>query len=351
MTDALDKTVTLIRKLLALANDDGAGEHEAALALSKAQQLMQNANLTFAALEARGETTEGSRRTKEGIESRTPYAWHRKLMVGIARLNSVWCEVRFRKLAHTRAFDGYDLIGREANIASTRVMHEYLLQAVERVARAHVGGDAAKFFTKYAHQFKDGCADRLVERMQDRHDQLLTEQEREARETKARQSHPSYLGGNALVVVMRDYYATEDDLNNDMRNGWDPGTTANNRADMEARYQAQKVARESKLAAILVNNPGIDETVADWMAGGWDRQRAEEVIFGTCKATETHKPAKPETEAQRKKRESRERAQEERNWRQYMRNQKGEGYHAGKQAGNDIGLDRQASHDKKARLS
>lgn len=120
---------------------------------------------------------------------------------------------------------------------------------------------------------------------------------------------------------------------------------------MKARYQARRAARAAKLAAILEVNPGIDETVADWMSEGWDRQHAEEVVFGTRKATETHKPAKPETEAQRNKRESRERAQEERNWRQYMRNQKGEGYHAGKRAGDDIGLDRQASHDKKVRLS
>ena len=345
MDASLQKTLSRVHKLMALAKDGAATEHEAALALEMAQKIMGEANLTMATLEASGQLGgDGSRRVKDGLESRSPYKWHRVLMAQIAELNSVFCEVKFKRLAHTSMFDGYDLIGREANVASTRVMFEYLLQAVERVCKEHLA-NPSECFGKYANEFKQGCADRLASRLRERHIDNVNRQEREAREAKARAAHPAASQSTAVVVVMRDYYATEADLNNDLKLGREPGTTARLRAEQQARAAEARADKEARRDAIVGANPGINKEVAWYMAHGWAREEAEKIL--------APKDEKPETEAQKRKREQREQRADDRNYRRWRSENNvkySDGYRAGSRAGADIGLDEQVDAKAKRQL-
>lgn len=332
MTDLeLDKTVSRIRKLLALAKG-GTTEGEAALAMEKVQELMASANLTMAELEASGAAGgEGSNRVKDGVKNRSPYKWHRKLMEAVAKLNSVYCENIFKRLEHTNQFDGYSLIGREANVVSTRVMFEYLLEAIERVALDEM--DAKEAGTRYGHSFKEGAADRIVERLKARREEELRRQETEAREARARQSHPGAAPGNAVVVVMRDFHRDEDDLNNDMRTGHPPGTTAQRRRDAEAKGAELRIKREKRTAELKLQYPDASDDVIWYMA----------VLDYTLEqAMELCKPVKA-----KKERKSRAKGY---SYRAPKSNLDSAGYYAGRSAGADIGLDRQASHSAKGRL-
>lgn len=350
----LNKIAARYGKLKALANDPGATEAEAQRAAEAMQRLMNDNNLSIAEIEAAGGNAgEGSKRSKDNIGHRTVYKWQRELMSQIAELNHCHCEQRFDYSRRSTVFDGYLLIGREANVVSTRVMFQYLVEAIERVARDHVNNDPAQYFTKYAHSFKHGCSERIVERLQEKQEQMLAEQEAKARQERARQQHPAAAKSNLPAVILRDFVADEKDLNNDMRRGWEPGTTAKKREDdriESERYEAEQADKLAvKIARLVADEPDINRELADFIARGWDRIKAE-IYLGLREAP----PEKEETEAQRRKRHQRE-ENENRRWRdrQYREKSKldSRGYQAGQDAGASISLDKQVNKTNQGKLS
>lgn len=343
----LSKIVDRIHKLLALSKDGGATEAEARLAAEKAQELMTEYNLSMAMVEARGgDSGAEGRRTKDKFERRQSYKWQRNLMRHLARLNFCFCSEKFKYHAHTNSFDGYELIGRAANVASVQITFDYLVQTIERLARAEVG-DPSQYFTKYAHSFKEGCADRVTERLQERRDQEIRGQERKAREEKARASHPAS-AGNALVVVLGDYLQDEDDLNEDFRLGLKPGTTRQNREEWERKRVAEK-ARSLELynrrkSEILANDPNIDPERLHLLAQGFSSTTVDEIL----------KPTKPETESQRRRRKEREERENRRYWDRVYRERSridSTAYSRGRTAGDKVGLDQQIDKSDKNRLA
>lgn len=335
------KIATLINKLLTLAKDSGATEAEASLAAEKAQALMTEHNLSMANIEAAGGLTgDDGKRVKDGVDNRASYKWQRTLMAALAELNFCYCKEEFKYHRHTTSFDGYQLIGRAANVASARVMFEYLLSTIDRLAKAEVQ-DPGQYFTRYAHSFKEGCADRVIERLKDRRNEEIDAAAAKAQEDKVRSSHPGAATGNALVVVLGDYVQDEEDLNNDFRKGWKPGTTKQRRADEELEYQADLTERkrkyEARKAEWLARDPNIDPVRLDYLAQGFTSAQVDELLAPA-------KPPKAETDAQRSKRRAREQREYDR-WRQRdeRRDAKKDwtGYRRGQDAGKDVGLDRQ----------
>lgn len=338
----LDLVVSKIRKLMALTTDRGATEHEASIAAEHVQRLMAEHNLSMATVEASGASAgKGAQRVKEGVERRQVYKWQRLLMSSIAELNMCKAFARFQDRGWSKAavFDGYELIGREANVISTKLMFEYLLQTIERLAREDVGGDPTQFFTRYAHSFKEGCSDRLVERLQKRREEILREQEKKVKEEAARAKHPGAVHSNLPAIILRDVIQTEEDLNNDFQRGWEPGTTAKMRAENEAK----EAARREKEASLI--KAGYLPLVAYYMSVGYDEDRA----YRLAGPTEEAKPEKEETEAQRRKRERREERQWERWHRQEQRerNRLDQGaYRKGHAAGSEVSLDQQVGRER-----
>lgn len=348
MTDQLDTVIARIRKLMALTAARGASEAEAALAAEHVQRLLAEHNLSMSAVEASGaQGGEGSKRTRENVARRQVYKWQRELMASVAELNFCKAFTRWqpRGWGKPDIFDGYDLIGREVNVASTRVMFEYLLQTIERLARDDVL-DPSQYFTRYAHSFKEGCSDRLVERLREKREDIVAEQERKVKEAAARARHPGAAPSNLPTVILRDVIQNEADLNQDFEQGLKPGTTAQERANREAEYQANLDKAKKRIDDAIAR--GLSEDAAYYVGLGYDDARAVELA-----APRAEKPAKPETDAQRRKRQQREANERDRYRRQHDRAASrldNAGYRKGKQAGENVSLDRQLNSNERGKL-
>lgn len=342
----IDTVVNRIRKLMALTAERGASEAEAALAAEHVQRLLAEHNLSMSSVEASGASSgdDGKRVKEEGVGSRQVYKWQRELMSAVAKLNYCKAFARLYSRGWNRAatFDGYDLIGRASNVATTKAMFEYLLQTIERLARDDVK-DPTKYFTRYAHSFKEGCSDRLIERLEDKQEQILAEQEQKVKEETVRRRHPGAASSNLPAVVLRDVVQTENDLNNDLDEGWAPGTTAKNRETYERERDAEHANYEIKKNELV--KAGYHPDVADYMSRGWSEARAYEFVYP--------KEEKPETDAQRAKRERR----ETNDW--YRERQRREreaarldptGYRKGRESGNNVGLDKQVDRSTRGRI-
>lgn len=335
------KLIEKLTKLLALSKDGGATEHEASLAAEIAQRLMAEHNLSMASVEAAGGSTgEGGKREDSRFQNKTPYKWTRELMVEIGSLNfchvSLIFEERYsggRKL--TSSFCGFRVIGRASNVAATQVMFDYLVGTINRLAAEAVDHDPSRLWTRYAASFREGCAHRLSERLESKRYQMVHEAERKKEEQRA-------AGGSANgLIVLTDVIQNEQDLNDDLRHGLEPGTTARRRAEQEAEYRASRdrqVMRATEGRAL-----GLNDDEAYYYGLGYDLDRAKELAS----------PGKPETEAQRRKRQEKEDRQQER-WREQQRAKErrewakrdARGYARGQDAGDSVGLDQQIGTGK-----
>lgn len=324
------KVIDRLRKLLALANDKRANEAESQLAMEHAQQLMLEHNLTMATVEARGGEKEV--RLKEETKKNLMFKWQRELFENVARVNFCFFSlVRKETASGERIVGGYEIIGRQSNVVSARNMYEYLAETIARLVKQECGPSSAQQFSKYANSFRLGCVDRLSSRLRERYDEKIEAQSRMAREANAAGRHPASTS-NALVIVMDDYIQQEKDLNNDIRWGYEPGTTTRSRKEQELKSLQATARREAKQAEFMAQ--GIAEAVAYFMACGYSQEKAERMAA----------PEKPETEAQRRKREARD-ARELERWRARNRREAHKiddnGYQAGQRSGDTVGLDDQ----------
>jgi hypothetical protein len=313
------KIVSRIQKLLALARDGGATEAEAETAMSMAQAAMMEHNISVAMVEAGGGQSDDTRTTAE-TEGRAMYEYQRNLMAAVAKVNFCSVNVVTEKRWKRRGFGtkrSYQIIGRVSNVTSAQQMFDYLCSTIERVLGDHIDGNSQRM-SRFAMSFKEGCADRLIARLQERHRAQLREQKRRAAEENARRAHPSYASdGKGLVVIMEDYEQRERDLNWDHEYGLAPGTTARERAQRQAEYAAWRAA-----------NPPAPPPPAE------------------------PKVEKPLTDRQRRRQEERD-ARAHARWRARWDRQEAKrdhrGYEAGTRAGDSIGLDEQV--DRASRRS
>lgn len=325
-----DKTIARILKVLALAEGKGTTEGEAQAALAMAQRLMAEANLTMAELEAAGRSAgEGSARVEDSVESRSPYPWKRQLMAAIAQLNSVYCIEQYDYSKNVPFFKGYRMIGREANVASTRVMFDYLLEAVTRVQREYAGQDRTRWVDRDSFIFKEACCRRIVERLDAQRYEEIKAQRAQAEAQRARQAAD---GSNLPVVVMEEFYQSERDLNNDLLYGWEPGTTARRRAEAQAKESARKTREDDLVAG------GMDRDVAELVTQGYSIESATETVKKWKKADERAAKRGPR-------------------FRTYTKAERAESvkrsspsYRAGYEAGSTVSLSRQADHQAKPQI-
>lgn len=354
----MDKVIGRVRKLLRLAADGGATEAEAALAAEFAQAIMADHNLSMASIEAAGESSgEDGRRETAKEEGRAMYAWQRDLMEVISKANFCWSEVTTRWLRGADRNVGYRIIGRAANVAATRVSFDYLVATVNRLVLVDCGGDNRLRMSRAGHSFAEGAADRLGERVRERHEAIVEERSRAAREANAANRHPSAATGNVPAVVMQDFEQVERDLNDDLRYGRAPGTTARQRAEYEAeteRRQAKLAADTATILAELMETCGplgldLDRAteMAELLARGHSRESVD-MFFAKL-----DKPARPETERQKRERIEREERQNRRYWERQARlddKRDRAAYQRGSEAAEAVGLDTQVDEAKRGKL-
>lgn len=351
------RVIDKIRKLMALAGDAGATEGEASVAASKAQSLMEAHNLSIASIEAAGGSSgvDGKRvkDTADDKKYRTVYVWQRDLMKSIAELNFCHCSLRWQSRSNTSdTFAGYELIGRAANVASTRVMFEYLTQTIDRLARQEAVLEGEHIFSKFAASFREGAAGRVVDRLKYKRREAVSQAETKAKEEAARRSHPSYAGSTLSAIILTDVIQDEADLNEDMRCGRDPGTTSS----LRRKRAAKEAAVQAKIKE--VQDAGYSWDVAWRVANGAMLEEAIhlEKVAENARMERAAKE-KPETEAQARKRREREERESDRYWEQERNRQRKEearidsrGFRRGQDAGKDIGLDAQIDAKTNRRL-
>lgn len=326
---ALDRAVQKIQKLLRLAKDGGATEAEAALAMERAQSIMSEHGLEIATIEARGEVAGTEPRDKAEATGRSHKKWMRDIMDAVAEVNLASVQYvppyvdRFNDEKHAGR---WHIIGRVSSIAATRVMQQYLSATVSRLARERG--------TPADDVFKQGCAERICERLRERHAKYLREQREQAERAKPTQEHAAT--GNALVVVMEDFAQKERDLNNDMRRGVAPGTTARERE--EERLETEKRRREVREKEAELVARGVDADDAYYLARGWDQEDLDRI-----NARKLAPPVeKTEKEVARETREYQkimDRARREQ-FRQEQRTSSNS-YRDGRRAAEQVGLDQQ----------
>lgn len=350
MTDQINLSVILkIQALCALRDDKGATEAEAANAAEKVQYLLAKYNLDMATVLASGGKSDvGSERVRQSATDRTVYKWRRDLMQRIGKVNFCHVSIRIVLQGNKDIFDGFEIIGRQANVVATRVMFDYLTQTIERLAREWATSQGGNIFAKPAILFREGCAERLMERLSYRYDEILRKQREEAEAAHA--ANAKYAGSTLPAVILADYAREEQELNDDMRNGYELGTTTRHRKEREARDAAIDALCKDKgcswsVAWDVINNGMTFEAALATEAAHNARHAIAETVD------------KPETDAQRRKRQEREDRQDRRWERAYQARQEREyernsdpGYRAGQNAGKDIGLDPQVDSQTNRRI-
>lgn len=243
-----------VEKLLRLANKNQ-NEAEAAAATAKAQELLAAYNLDMAMV---GEHGGGDAKREQQRLKGGAYKYQRWLWQAVAELNfcMYWCDqkwIHYQK--RRRNMDGsmhtvdwprlqwhHFLVGRVVNVASTRVMAEYLEQVVERALRERLKDQVSgivphnQLFSKWSVSFRTGAMSRIVEKVEERRNEVLAEEHRK----KAEAARAGTSTANALTIST--YKSAEEDANMDFIYG--EGWSAKQAAKRAERAAARRAAEE-----------------------------------------------------------------------------------------------------------
>lgn len=231
----------LIAKIKALLETRGCTEAEAQSRTAKAQELLEKYNLDMAILNS-GTTANGKRqdtKRKGGL-----YSWQRRLWDSVAKLN--FCHYLSLKGLERGSSYEHRIIGSHANVISTEMMAQYLQDTVERLAQQWAKDEGYRsVFVREAIAYREGMVARLSVKLNARREDIVSEERRKEEERKQEQARTNAApGGTALTIL--DVISSEADFNNDYLNGWELGTTAQNRKEQEAYAAAyrEKAAKQ-----------------------------------------------------------------------------------------------------------
>jgi hypothetical protein len=232
LTQEQQDVIKKVQKLLALAGNNP-NEHEAEAATAKAMDLLSAYNLSMHAIHSTANTSakRDDKKKKGGL-----YGWQRELWKAVSELN--FCMYWAIKGLTAGSTYEHRILGSEVNVISTEVMAEYLQQAIERRAQTWAKENHYKsVFVREAIAYREGMAHTICGRLQELRRQRLDEERAKSA------SNPNR--GNGTDLVLMDVIETEEDLNNDYINGWEPGTSAARRAKRKAEQAAaQESARK-----------------------------------------------------------------------------------------------------------
>lgn len=331
LNNEAQQVIARVQKLLALANNNP-NEHEAASASAKAMELLAAYNLDMAVV---GKTAKGSQRSDSKLKGGL-YGWQRDLWKAVSELNfCMYWSIKGLKAGSTYE---HRILGREENVISARMMAEYLQQTVERLAKEHgkLEFPGQSPFIRDLVAFREGMASRLVERLRELREERLAEDQRKQKEAEAASKHPAADSGTGLILqsVIHD----EHDLNNDYLNDWEPGTSAQNRRDREAR----KVAAEAAFQEAVRKQEEYDLAHPEEAAERKRKEEEDSIEFWERIRKDGEKAEKRRAKNPPKERY---RAMTAAEHRATMST-----YHTGRRKANDIGLDSQIDHDETRRI-
>lgn len=322
LSEEAQRAVGQIEKLLKLAAKNP-NQAEAASAAAKAQELLARYNLDMAIVEQNSGDT-GKRedaKLKGGL-----YHYQRDLWRAVADLNFClyWNMYVFdknktriqkrkyydwedhkHKVERTRVTGGYTfqhrVVGRKVNTASTRVMAEYLQQAIERLTRERFS-DPKDYFTRSATSYREGMAEEIIGKVYERRKYLLAAEKRKERETQRAKADGNAKGTGLTIAGLAK---SEHDANIDFIYG--EGTSAEWARD-RAEAAAERERREAEYTKWAKENPTEAAELEE-------KERNKRRSYGA--------------------RDYKDRKGDNRDWSMYT---------AGREAGKKIGIDPQAEH-------
>ena len=253
MDERRNRLIERVRKLLSLATHNS-NENEAAAAAEKAAALLAEHNLVMAELHEPGAD---DRMEESWEDDRAGERWVGLIYDGVAHLNMVlalhgrpWRGGRtWIKVGRGQYQSGGDrpahghmhiLIGTRANVEVTRLMAEYLVEAVERVAQA----DKSLRGVRAKNAFKFGCAMRLRQR--------LALKRAEATTPAAPDNKASVDSSHALARVYRSHHLANhefyrDKYHRDVRGGRPPNIPADQASMMRGHGAADGIGLNSQV--------------------------------------------------------------------------------------------------------
>lgn len=254
LTEEQNSIIEKVQKLLNLANKNP-NEAEAAAATAKAQALLTAYNLDLAMVSE--VSTGDAKREKDRLKGGA-YIYQRELWRSVARLNFClyWTSRRFVHFQRRRKqWDGsiasvdvpklqwhHMLVGRVVNVKATRIMAEYLEGAIERLVRDRLRNKATgevphtELFSNWAVSYRTGAAYKVIEKIEERRDQMRAEENRKRNEA-ARNGVST-----ATALTIASYTDSELDANLDHVHG--EGWSAKRAAERAAQAQAAREAEE-----------------------------------------------------------------------------------------------------------
>lgn len=223
-TEALEK----VKKLLRLAQS--ANQHEAALAASRAQEIIDRYKIEKFALEYEENAKAPDEPIKDfGIDpiDNASATWKYRLAHVIARENQ--CKV----YTSGRALN---LIGRPSDVATVRYLYAWLSREVDRLAGMHCTGCGRTYY----NNFRNGCVDTISERLHQQRKQTV-----EAVKSEAAGSHALMVIESALanqqkqMAEVQQWAKTHMDLRT--------GKSSAGRSDFSARLAGRQAGQSINL--------------------------------------------------------------------------------------------------------
>ncbi len=200
--DTQGKIITRIRKLMSLANG-GASEAEAEQAMKKAHALLAEHNLSIFDVSKEEPANLEDRVIDSNDVDGINDPWRRSIWHATAALH--FCKYFYspehemrrgvRKCVRIR----HNLVGRPHNVLVTKLMVEYLINTVRRLAGEHTCDVPASARARFAHSFRVACTERLVDRIWERH--------------RRSQFGPTAAHAGTTLPALRSIYASETDAN------------------------------------------------------------------------------------------------------------------------------------------
>lgn len=283
--------IAKIEKLLALGQNND-NEHQAEAAMAKVMAMLEAHNLDMSQIGTSGKGHQGAAR-KDQTGKGGLYGWQRKLWKGVAELN--FCHyLSIKGLAKGSVYE-HRLIGSHANVVSTEIMAKYLQATIERLAQGWAKDRGYhSVFVRDAIAYREGMADRVVDKLSERRYKVLQEERVREEERKKADAAKGVVTGNAMTLVQ--IISTEADFNNDYLNGYELGTTARDRHEADIRYKTYQAEQAKKRAEWDAFKAAHPERAAKMIADELAKKAAEQAKWDK----KHRKVAKPYRERYRK---------------------------------------------------
>lgn len=277
MDDATRKVVDRIAKLMQLAGKN-TNEAEAASAVAKAQELLSAYNLTMEVVNSA--SGESGKRLDEQI-SGGAYKYQRRLWKALAELNfCMYLTMRTRVREGTRQAKRkrewtheHRLIGRRVNVIATKNMASYLNGTIERLCRERLGAQEqghSQFYSSWAVAFREGVADRVIDKIQDRRAALLKKEERAARAAAKKAREQAREGVSvSTALTLASLHEREEQANYDFLHGEGAWVRKKEWEAEDKKYWAEERRRKAEALA------AAEREYAQWAAAHPEEAAAE----------------------------------------------------------------------------